>query len=79
MTNDSFYKTIVTWRSGGTGWFYTKAKDAFEAEVIINFVLQRDYSWQGTKLNTIISELPDFAEVYCLDGQQIKSYEKQEK
>lgn len=69
------YKTIVTWPNGGTGWFYTEAKDDFEAEVIVNFILQQSYNWQDTKLNTVVSESPDFGEVHYLDGQRIKSYE----
>ena len=34
------YKTVVTWPNGGKGWFYTDAVNDFEAETIVNFLLQ---------------------------------------
>ncbi len=72
------YKTVVTWPNGGQGWFYTDALNTFEAETIVNFLLQRDYHWEGTKMDTKpnppleFGEL-EFDEIYYLNGFLIKS------
>lgn len=67
------YKTVVTWPNGGQGWFYTDAPDVFEAETIVNFLLQRDYNWRGTTMDTKPNPPPEVGSVYYLEGSRVKS------
>ncbi len=71
----AFHRTTATWPNAGTGTFYTQAADAFEAETIVNFILQRDYEPKGVELAT--KEVEDEHLVgrtyHYLDGARLRA------
>lgn len=70
------YRTTVKWNGREPGaWFYTEAATPEEAEVIVNFLLHRDYNPDGTTLLTEPDpgKSPWPTTVYYLDGKTVRS------